>query len=56
MKKDWKKDRALAAKHARLMRRKPELRALMYGVLQGDATALAKLETVATRETAQRRK
>jgi hypothetical protein len=32
LKKDWKKDRAAAAKHARLIRRKPELRALLYGV------------------------
>lgn len=29
-KRDWKKDRAAAAKHARLMRLKPELREALY--------------------------
>jgi hypothetical protein len=31
VKKDWKKDRAKAAKHARLISRKPELREALYG-------------------------
>jgi hypothetical protein len=31
MKKDFKKERAKAAKHARLMAKRPELRAALYG-------------------------
>ena len=31
MKRDWKKERASAAKHARLVARKPELREQLYG-------------------------
>ena len=31
MKSDWKKDRAKGAKHARLMAKRPELRAALYG-------------------------
>ena len=30
MKRDWKKDRAAAAKHARLVAKRPELRAALY--------------------------
>jgi hypothetical protein len=47
LKKDWKKDRASAAKHARLIKRKPELREQLYG-------REAAPDLAATRETAQR--
>lgn len=36
MKKDWKKERASAAKHARMMRKKPELREALYGTPRHD--------------------
>jgi hypothetical protein len=36
VKKDWKKDRAAGAKHARLIRRKPELREALYGTPRVD--------------------
>ena len=49
MKHDWKKDRAKAVRHARLMKRKPELRAALYGGLRAPA-----VEARETRETAQK--
>ena len=49
MKKDWKKDRAAGERHARMMRKKPELREALYG------QAPAKDQPAGTRETAQRR-
>ena len=50
MKRDWKKERSEAAKHARMMRRKPELREQLYGT--GPQPPAPKAET---RETAQRK-
>ena len=46
MKKDWRKERAKGAKHARMMRKKPELREALYG------RPLAENHKAATRETA----
>jgi hypothetical protein len=45
MKKDWKKDRAAAAKHARLVKRKPELRAALYGRARDAEDAAGSRET-----------
>ena len=65
MNKDWKKDRAKAVKHARLMRRKPELREALYGTPRFDLSAqvatlgadslLPDRRATKTRETAQRK-
>jgi hypothetical protein len=56
VKRDWKKDRANAAKHARLIRRKPELREALYGPPTQDERRLARdLIDAASRETAQRK-
>jgi hypothetical protein len=54
VKRDWKKDRAQAVRHARLMKRKPELREALYGPPTPDERRLARdLVDAATRETAQ---
>lgn len=42
MRRDWKKDRAAAAKHARLIARKPELREQLYGPPTQDERRLAR--------------
>jgi hypothetical protein len=52
MKRDWKRDQAKAAKHARLMARKPELREALYGGLD-IKTARSPFDRK-TRETAQK--
>ena len=49
MKKDWKKERAKGARHARLMAKRPELRAALYG--KGRRSVQDTLDAVA-RETA----
>jgi hypothetical protein len=67
VKRDWKKERAEAAKHARLVRRKPELRQALYGATPGSSPGadlgpptqyerrLARdITDAATRETAQK--
>jgi hypothetical protein len=64
VKKDWKKERASAAKHARLIKRKPELREALYGTPRHDLAAqvgtlgadslLPDWRAAKTRETAQR--
>lgn len=65
MKRDWKKDRAAGAKHARLMAKRPELRAVMYGKPRVDLerqvntlgadSLLPDWRATETRETAQRK-
>jgi hypothetical protein len=50
VKKDWKKDRAKAAKHARLIAKRPELREALYGSARGSPDKAPN-----TRETAQRK-
>jgi hypothetical protein len=57
LKKDWKKDRAKAAKHARLMAKRPELRAALYGETARDRQSLALLDglTADTPATGQRK-
>jgi len=49
MKRDWKKDRAKAVRHARLIAKRPELRAALYGTGTQPPALPA-----ATRETAQK--
>ena len=60
MKKDWKAERAKAAKHARLVRRQPELREQLYGRMAlGEGVGVIKREgrppdqRPTTRDTAQ---
>jgi hypothetical protein len=50
MKRDWKKDRAKAVRHARLIAKRPELRAALYG-----SGVRPPAEKVETRETAQQK-
>jgi hypothetical protein len=50
MKRDWKKDRAKGAKHARLIAKRPELREALYGSARGSPD-----KTPTTRETAQQK-
>jgi hypothetical protein len=45
VKKDWKKDRAAAVKHARLIKRKPEIRAALYGPVRAIEEAAGSRET-----------
>jgi hypothetical protein len=64
VKRDWKKERAEAAKHARLARRKPEIREALYGAKSVDLanqvetlgadSLLPDWRAAKTRETAQK--
>ena len=62
MKRDWRKERAEAAKHARLVKRKPELRQALYGSTAADLGPPTQYERrlarditdAASRETAQK--
>jgi hypothetical protein len=55
VKRDWKKDRAKAARHARLMAKRPDLREALYGSPTPDERRLARdIVNAATRETAQK--
>lgn len=56
MKSDWKKERAKHVKHARLMRKRPELREALYGSTTQEERRIARnLVDAATRETAQQK-
>jgi hypothetical protein len=56
VKSDWKKERAKHVRHARLMRKRPELREALYGSATQEERQLARdLVAAATRETAQRK-
>jgi hypothetical protein len=61
VKRDWRKERAEAAKHARLVKRKPELRQALYGAspdlgppTQYERRLARDLTDAASRETAQK--
>jgi hypothetical protein len=55
MKRDWKKERAAAVRHVRLVAKRPELREALYGNPTPDERRLARdLVNAATRETAQK--
>jgi hypothetical protein len=59
VKRDWKKDRAKAVRHARLIAKRPELREALYGGSLGpptqDERRLARdIVDAASRETAQK--
>jgi hypothetical protein len=55
LKRDWKKDRAAGARHARLIAKRPELREALYGNPTPEERQLAQdLVNAAARETAKK--